>query len=128
MAHNFGEVVHLVPSHSRSSSVSSAYSHSSSSNYSEASYIFGENDFGYGAFPSTADGEYGSFPSAAPVSRSAIKKPVAVVPSRGRESILQKSAMHAFIASPSSSRWSDLVVSHITNVEYLKYSRALPNS
>jgi hypothetical protein len=111
MSHNFGTVVHLVPTahHSRSNSVSSTYSRSSSSNHSEASsskgsdYIFGSDVYG---------NDFGAFPSAASDHGALKKRPVVVLPSHRRESampVLQKSAMLAFIASPSSSRWSDLV-------------------
>lgn len=91
-----------------------------SSNYSEASsskesdYIFGSDIYGndFGAFPSATSPDHGAFPSASPISNhksSNKKKPVVVVPPPSRESVLQKSAMSAFLASPSSSRWSDLV-------------------
>ncbi|KAL3771889.1 hypothetical protein ACHAWO_008675 [Cyclotella atomus] len=116
MSHNFGTVVHLAPPvhHSTSNSVSSTYSRSSSSNHSETSSSKGsDNIFGFDIYGS----DFGAFPSAslrqhAPDHGAWKKKPVVVVPPHKREStmpILQKSAMTAFIASPSSSRWSDLV-------------------
>lgn len=115
MAHNVGQVVQLLPSHSRKNSVSSNYSRSSCSSYSETSssngsdYIFGSDIFfgnEFGAFPTTAESEHGAFPSAPSDSHRASNNT-----RNDTESILQKSAMAAFIASPNSSRWGDLVVS-----------------
>ena len=113
-------VYHVPNPNSRSSSVSSNYSRGSFSNHSETSSskgsdnVFGSDIYGndFGAFPRTAiDEEYGAFPSITDKSSNE-KKTVVISPSRKRVAeagILQKSAMSAFLASPSSSRWSDLV-------------------
>jgi hypothetical protein len=91
-------------SRSSTSSKSSASIHSETSSSRDSDYIFGSDNYG----------DFGSFPTAA--APSYIKKEVVIVPPRRREGcqletlpVLQKSAMSAFLASPSPNRWSDLV-------------------
>ena len=106
---------HVPNPNSRSSSVSSNYSRGSFSNHSETSsskgsdHLFGSDNYGsdFGAFPKASKDEYGAFPSITGKDSDEKK-----TPPRKRvveAGILQKSAMSAFLASPSSSRWSDLV-------------------